>query len=195
MQTSSFSILHDSVPVELSLLVGHTSEFAVSTLADCRLLLDAVFDDMTDHDWEHALGGMHAVAICGDQVVGHASLIQRRLIHQGRAWRTGYVEGVGVRPHWQRCGIGGQLMDPLERIINVTYDLGALGATDEAVAMYEHHGWRPWAGPTSAITPVGIVRTPEEDDCIYVLSASKAFTAVVDPTAELTCDWRDGDVW
>jgi aminoglycoside 2'-N-acetyltransferase I len=195
MQTTSFSIVHDSVPAELLLLVGHTSEFTNPTLAACRLLLDDVFDDMTDHDWEHAVGGMHAVATCGGQVVGHASVIQRRLIHQGRAWRTGYVEGVGVHPRWQRCGIGCRLMAPLEWIITSAYDLGALGATDEARTMYEHRGWKSWAGPTSAVTPAGIARTPDEDDCTYVLPASEAFTAVVDFTAELTCDWRDGDVW
>ncbi len=195
MHTSSFSIVHDSVITELSLLVGHTSQLASAVLADCRLLLEDVFDDMTDHDWEHVLGGMHAIAICGDQVVGHASVVQRRLVHQGWAWRTGYVEGVGVHPDWQRCGIGGRLMDPVEQIITSAYDLGALGSTDEARPMYEHHGWQPWAGPTSAMTPAGIVRTPDEDDCIYVLPASESFADVVDFTAGLTCDWRDSDVW
>lgn len=33
----------------------------------------------------------------GDALVGHASVIQRRLSIRGRALRTGYVEGVGVR--------------------------------------------------------------------------------------------------
>ena len=195
MQTSSFSIRHDPVTTELSLLVGHTAEFATPMLAACRLLLDVVFDDMTDHDWEHSLGGLHAVAIHGNRVVGHASVIQRRVIHQGRAWRAGYVEGVGVHPRWQRCGIGSRLMAPLERIITAAYDLGALGATDEARTMYEHHDWKLWGGPTSALTPSGITPTPDEDDCIYVLPASGAFAQVVDFTGELTCDWRDGDVW
>ena len=50
---------------------------------------------MTDQDWEHALGGVHAVAWLDGEVVGHASVVQRRLLHDGRALRTGYVEGVG----------------------------------------------------------------------------------------------------
>ena len=86
-------------------------------------------------------------------------------------------------------------MNPLEQIIAVAYDLGALGATDEAVDMYEHHGWRLWAGPTSTLTPAGIEPTPDADDCVYVLPASSSFADAVDFTADLTCDWRDGDVW
>ena len=52
-------------------------------------------------------------------------------------------------------------------------------------------GWRRWEGPTSALTPSGIVRTPEEDGSIYVLPVG----AELDLRGALTCDWRDGDVW
>src|SRR5688500_20173125 len=38
----------------------HTAELGADTLADARALLYAVFDDMTEEDWEHALGGVHA---------------------------------------------------------------------------------------------------------------------------------------
>ena len=76
---------------------AHTSDLDVATLEAARALLDDVFDDMTEEDWEHSLGGVHALAWEGDELVGHASVIQRRLLHGGRALRTGYVEGVGVR--------------------------------------------------------------------------------------------------
>ena len=105
--------------------------------------------------------------------------------------RTGYVEGVGVHPEWQRRGVGGQMMEALEPIIEAAYDIGALGATDEAVSLYEHRGWVRWLGPTSAITPAGIRRTLDEDGCIYVLPNG----STLDIGGELTCDWRDGDVW
>jgi aminoglycoside 2'-N-acetyltransferase I len=172
--------------------VAHTAELDPAVLATARELLDLVFaGEMTDHDWEHALGGMHAIAWRGDQLVGHASVVQRRIVHDGRALRTGYVEGVGVHPEWQRHGVGGQMMEVLERIIEAAYDIGALGATDEAVSLYEHRGWVRWLGHTSAITPAGIRPTPAEDGCIYVLPNG----ARLDIGGELTCDWRDGDVW
>ena len=86
-------------------------------------------------------------------------------------------------------------MAPLMQIISRGYDLGALGTTDEARPLYEGLGWQRWLGPTSAMTPDGIVRTPDEDDGIYVYACSPAFLERVDRTAPLCCDWRNGDVW
>jgi aminoglycoside 2'-N-acetyltransferase I len=175
----------------MDIVVRHTGELERAILAAARALLFDVFDDMTEDDWEHALGGMHAVAVDGADVIGHASLIQRRLVHGGRALRTGYVEGVAVRADRRRQGIGGRLMDPLEGLARRAYDVAALGATDEAVSFYESRGWRQWVGPSSAMTPTGLRRTPEDDGGIYVLPLS----ASLDLDGELVCDWRDGEVW
>ena len=82
-------------------------------------------------------------------------------------------------------------MDALERVIRGAYDLGALGATDEAASFYAARGWRLWQGPSSALTPAGVERTEDEDGSIYVLP----LTIPLDLAGELTCDWRDGDVW
>jgi aminoglycoside 2'-N-acetyltransferase I len=192
VEASELQLRDQSHHGEFLLQVGHTAEFDQSELAQARDLLDVVFDgEMTDHDWEHALGGMHAIAWRGASVVGHASVIQRRLMHRGQALRTGYVEGVGVDPAWQRHGLGGQMMEALERIIEAAYDVGALGASDEAVSLYEHRGWIKWVGPTSALTPAGIVRTADEDGFVYVLPVGHT----LDITGDLTCDWRDGDAW
>jgi aminoglycoside 2'-N-acetyltransferase I len=173
------------------LRIAHTAELDAATLTAGRALLDEVFDDMTDHDWEHALGGMHALVWEGGELIGHASLVQRRLLHGGRAIRTGYVEGVGVRADRRRRGHGAAMMEALEQVAHRAYDLAALGATDEAAEFYAARGWQLWRGPTSALTPTGIQRTPDEDDCIYVLPLG----APLDLSGELCCDWRDGDVW
>ena len=129
---------------------------------------------MTEHDWEHSLGGMHALAFDGDTLVGHAAVVQRRLLHGGRALRAGYVEGVAVRADQRRRGHGAAMMDALERVIRGAYDLGALGATDEAAALYVARGWRQWQGPSSALTPDGIRRTDDDDGGIYVLPGAVA---------------------
>ena len=155
------------------------------------LLDDAFAGDFSDDDWEHALGGMHALAFEGGELVGHASVVQRRLLHGGRALRAGYVEGVGVRADRRGRGHGGALMDALEPVLRGAYDLGALGATDDAVRLYEARGWKRWRGPTSALTPGGILRTQDDDGSVYVLQVA----IPLDLEAELTCDWRDGDVW
>jgi aminoglycoside 2'-N-acetyltransferase I len=171
--------------------VAHTADLGTATLEAGRALLYDVFDDMTDEDWEHALGGMHALVWEGTDLVGHASVIQRRLLHGGRALRAGYVEGVGVRSDRRRRGYGAAMMTALERVLRGAYDLGALGATDEATAFYASRGWELWQGPSCALTPAGIRRTADDDGAIFVFRLA----APLDLSGELTCDWRDGDVW
>lgn len=170
---------------------AHTADLDRATLDAARALLYAVFDDMTDDDWEHALGGVHALVWEGDELIGHASLIQRRLLHGGRALRAGHVEGVGVRADRRRRGHGGAMMDELERVVRGAYDVGALGAAEEALNFYAARGWKVWQGPTSSLTPTGIVRTADDDGCVFVLPVS----VPLDLSGELTCDWREGDVW
>jgi aminoglycoside 2'-N-acetyltransferase I len=170
---------------------AHTSELDAATLTAARALLDHVFDDMAGHDWEHALGGVHALVWEGPELIGHGSVIQRRLLAGGRALRTGYVEAVGVRADRRGRGHGAALMDALERVLRGAYELGALGATDAGAAFYAARGWRLWQGPSSALTPAGIKRTQDEDGCIHVFPLG----VPLDLSGELTCDWREGDLW
>ena len=128
---------------------AHTADLDPATLAAARALLDAVFEgEMSDHDWDHALGGVHALVWEGNDLVGHASVVQRRLVHAGRALRAGYVEGVGVRADRRRRGHGAAMMAALERVVRGAYELGALSATGEAAAFYAARGWQLWQGPT-----------------------------------------------
>ena len=170
--------------------LAHTAQLEPATLAGARALLDEVFEgEFTDHDWEHSLGGIHALGWDDGELVAHGAVVMRRLVHADRALRTGYVEGVGVRASARRRGHGAAIMEALERVIRNAYDLGALGATDAAVGLYERLGWRRWDGPLFALTPTGRVRTADDDGAVFVLGAG------LDRTGELTCDWRDGDVW
>jgi aminoglycoside 2'-N-acetyltransferase I len=174
------------------LRTAHTAELDSATLAAARELLDQAFGGgFSDHDWEHSLGGMHALLWEQDELVGHASLVQRRLLHGGRALRAGYVEGVGVRPDRQRRGHGAAMMEALEGVVHRAYELGALSATAQAAEMYAGRGWQPWRGPTSVLGPEGIVRTEADDGSVYVLPGALP----LDLAGELTCDWREGDVW
>lgn len=171
---------------------AHTADLDDATREAARGLLHAVFEgDFTDADWEHALGGVHALVWEEGELIGHASVIQRRLLHGGRALRAGYVEGVGVRGDRRGRGYGAALMEALERVIHRAYDLGALGATDDGAALYAGRGWKRWQGTTWALTPNGVVRTEAEDGAIYVLPGA----APLDLSGELVCDSRDGDPW
>ena len=172
--------------------VAHTADLDAATLRAARALLEAVFaGEMDDHDWEHALGGMHALVYEDGLLVGHGAVVQRRLVHGGRALRAGHVECVGVRADRRGRGHGAAVMAALERVIRGAYDLGALGATDAALGFYAARGWRAWEGPLLALMPDGVVPTPDEAGGILVLPAGTP----LDPSAALTCDWRDGAVW
>ena len=172
--------------------VAHSADLDAATRAAVWEMLVAAFDgDFDSDDWEHALGGMHALAWDGAELVGHAALVQRRLLHGGRALRAGYVEAVGVRADRRREGIGDAVMEPLDRLIRGAFDIGGLGATDVGARVYQRRGWERWRGPTSALTPGGIARTEGSDGAVYVLRVATGI--VLD--GELTCDWRDGDVW
>jgi aminoglycoside 2'-N-acetyltransferase I len=172
--------------------VVHTADLDPETRAAARRLLDAAFaGDWSAADWEHALGGLHVLAHEQDRLVGHAAVVQRRLLHGGRALRTGYVEAVAVAPDRRGRGHGHLLMAEVERLIDRAYDLGALSATDSGLGLYRSRGWRPWRGPTGVLAPDGPRRTPADDGSVHV------YATILPPDldGELTCDWRDGDVW
>jgi aminoglycoside 2'-N-acetyltransferase I len=181
--------------VPVAVRTSHTSATGDATLAAARALLFDVFtgdDAMTEEDWEHCLGGIHALAYDGDELVGHAAVVMRRLILRGEALRCGYVEGVAVATTHQRRGIGGALMDELDPVLRGGYAIGALGATEAAVPLYTSRGWQPWRGRLSRLTPDGgIVPTPDEEGWVYVLEIDRP----LDRGGELTVDHRPGDAW
>lgn len=169
----------------------HTSALGAAALATARQLLQDVFEgELTPEDWDHCLGGLHMLAYEGNELVGHAAVVQRRLQHAGRALRAGYVEGVGVRADRRRRGVAGALMAEAETIIARAYDLGALGSSDEGLPFYTGRGWRPWTGTLRAFTPDGMIDTPDELGWILVFGGDG-----LDLDGDLACGWRDGDVW
>ena len=66
------------------LLVAHTSAFDATTLTAIRELLVEVFagEEFSDRHWENALGGVHALLLDRDKPIGHAAVVQRRLLHR-----------------------------------------------------------------------------------------------------------------
>ena len=170
----------------------HTSDLDDETREDARrMVIEAFGGEFTDADWEHALGGMHAMVLDHGALIAHAAVVQRRLLYRGSALRCGYVEGVAVREDWRGQGLASAVMDSVEQVIRGAYQFGALNSSAAGRHVYAGRGWLPWQGPTSVLAPVGVTRTPDDDDALFVLPIS----VELDVTAEITCDWRDGDVW
>ncbi|MEU3931921.1 GNAT family N-acetyltransferase [Streptomyces sp. NPDC029044] len=172
---------------------AHTADLTPAELDAVRGLLDAAFDgDFGDEDWDHGLGGLHALVHDDSGLAAHGAVVMRRVRHRGRWLRTGYVENVAVRADARRTGLGGQVMAELERVVDRAYDLGALSASDDGARLYTSRGWEPWPGHVHALSPRdGVVRLPDEEGSTYVRTA---LAGPLDHGQELIFDWRDGDV-
>ena len=170
----------------------HTADLDTETRHSAYQLLVAAFGGaFSEDDWEHALGGMHALVYHHGALIAHAAVVQRRLLYRGAPLRAGYLEGVAVREDWRGQGLGSALMDGAEQVIRGAYELGALSPSEPARQLYLDRGWVPWRGPTSVLAPGGLTRTPDDDGAVFVLPV----TVELDPTADLVCDWRTGEVW
>jgi len=160
-----------------------------------RLLADAFATDehggFGEDDWEHALGGVHFVLDEDGAILAHAAVVERELHVDGRPIRTGYVEAVATAPAHQRRGHGSAVMVAVSEYISRGFELGALGTSSHA--FYEQLGWRTWRGPSSVRTGDGTRPTPDEDGYILVLRTPSS--PPFDLWADISCDWRPGDVW
>ena len=139
----------------------HTSDLDNETRQHAHQMVTEAFTDYTDSDWEHALGGMHAIIQYRGALIAHASVVQRRLLHEGAALRCGYVEGVAVREDWRGQGLAHAVMDAIEQVIRGAYQVGALSASPAGERIYRPRGWLHWQGLTSGLAPSGPIRTPD----------------------------------
>ncbi|MFJ5551592.1 GNAT family N-acetyltransferase [Streptomyces sp. NPDC093225] len=192
----------------VDILTVHTSDLADGELREIRSLTVAAFEgDFDDHDFEHCLGGMHVLVREAGALVGHGSVVQRRVVHCDRALRIGYVEAVAVRADRRRSGIGGRVMAELERIVDGAYELGALAATEDGAGLYAGRGWHRWPGRVAVLAPGGRADLPEDEQGWTYLWTPRGAAGdlrsrapaggaalVFDPARELLFDWRDGDV-
>ncbi|MEU5714422.1 GNAT family N-acetyltransferase [Streptomyces sp. NPDC020403] len=178
----------------MRLHTAHTHELAAADLAAIRAFLDTAFDgDFADDDWDHTLGGVHARVLDGGELLAHGSVVQRRVVHGRRAYRTGYAEGVAVRADRRREGLGGQVMAALERVLDGAYAVGALSASASGAPLYTARGWEAWPGRLAALGPDGTVPLPEEEGSTYLRGVAGG-PLPFPREGTLLFDWRDGDV-
>ncbi|MDQ3680049.1 MAG: GNAT family N-acetyltransferase [Actinomycetota bacterium] len=176
----------------VDLVVRRTGDFSSEELRVLLGFLDAAFDGLfSDDDWRHTIGGLHVLALGRGVIASHAALVPRSLVVGQRSLSAGYVEGVATRHDGRRRGHASRTMRTAGDIIARDYDLGALSTGSPE--FYARLGWESWRGPTYVNAPDGRRRTADEDDGVMVLRTFGS--GEIDLTAELTCDWRSGDVW
>ena len=171
-----------------------THDLRPKEIVAIRRLLDAAFadaDGYRDEDWTNALGGRHFVLDHEGRVVAHASVVERELHAGDHPLRTGYVEAVATLPSRQGLGYASRLMNAAEELIDGRFELGALSSA--GTTLYASRGWKPWLGETYVRTDRGPVRTPEDDDALYVRLTPS--TPELDLSGPVSCEWRPGDPW
>jgi aminoglycoside 2'-N-acetyltransferase I len=170
-----------------------TPDLGVADLAQLLDLFAACWPegDFSTDDIAHAMGGVHWLAEAGGRVIGHASVVPRRLEADGVPMATGYVEAVATHPDWRNRGVASRLMEAANAHIRETFEVGALSTGLHLV--YARVGWERWRGPAFVRTEEGPLRTPEEDDGIMILRTPR--TPPLAGTEALSCEWRAGDAW
>ncbi|GGT40252.1 GNAT family N-acetyltransferase [Streptomyces atratus] len=180
-------------PTEPTLHTAHTCLLTPAALDEIRTFLDTAFEgDFSDDDWDHGLGGIHAYVRDGSGLLAHGSVVQRRVIHEGRSYRIGYVEAVAVRADRRREGLGGRVMAMLEQVVDGAYAFGALSASAAGAALYAGRGWLVWPGRIAVLGRYGVERLPDEEGSIRIRGV--AGPVLPPASGTLIFDWRDGDV-
>jgi aminoglycoside 2'-N-acetyltransferase I len=169
---------------------GALSTVEWSALTD---LCVAAFNEDWDGYWESIGPGVHVIAEqAGRGIVAHAAIVDRLLYPGDATLLAGYVEGVAVAPDRQRQGLGTQVMEVIDSMIEEGYELGALGTGSHG--FYEQLGWVVWRGPTWIRERDGrLLRSPDEDGDIMIRMTPT--TPGLDLSLPIAVDWRPGEVW
>jgi aminoglycoside 2'-N-acetyltransferase I len=178
-----------------SIRIVRSAELTSAEWATLTALCVAAFDEPWDDYWDNIGPGVHVLAEDVQRgIAAHAAIVDR-LLHPGDlTLRAGYVEAVAVWPDLQRSGLGTQVMDVINTMLDAQYDLGALGTGKHD--FYARLGWVIWRGPTSIRERDGsLLRSPNEDGDIMV-RVTPTTPAGLDLSLPIAVDWRPGDeVW
>jgi aminoglycoside 2'-N-acetyltransferase I len=168
-----------------------TCTLGPAQLTALRAFLDTAFDDFTDDDWAHALGGVHVWLDGPDGVLNHAAVIERTLVCAGQTLLVGYVEAAATAAPHRRQGHGASVMRRIGDLIRERYPLGVLATGVHAFD--DGLGWERWRGATFVAGPGGVEPSPDEDGGIMILRTP--LTPALDLDGEMVADWRQGDAW
>ena len=180
--------------METAIRIVRSAELTAAEWSALTDLCVAAFNEDWGGYWESIGPGVHVMAEDRDgRILAHAAIVERVLYPGDARIRTGYVEAVAVAPELQRQGLGTEVMEVIDHMIDEEYELGALGTGSHG--FYARLGWVTWRGPAwIRERDSSLRRSPDEDGNIMV-----RLTPMTPPDLDLTLpiavDWRPGEVW
>ena len=180
--------------METSIRVVASADLSSSDWSTLTDLCVAAFNEPWDDYWESIGPGVHVIAEDARRgIVAHAAIVDRLLYPGDATLRAGYVEAVAVWPELQRNGLGTDVMEVIDAMIDESYELGALGTGSHG--FYRRLGWVVWQGQTWIRERDGsLQRSPDEDGGIMI-RLTAATPKDLDLTLPIAVDWRLGEVW
>jgi len=173
----------------LAFSVTPAERLTLAQKAEIISLCSAAYEENFDNLFETLPSSTHVLACLNGEFVSHAAWVTRWLQpDEGGVLRTAYVEAVATAPAYQRRGFATAVMREVQAHIG-DYDVG--GLSPFAVAFYERFGWELWRGPLAIRTEDGLLPTPDEEVMILRLE----HTPSLDVHAQLTAEWRSGELW
>jgi len=136
-------------------------------------------------------GATHVLAIESSRIVSHAAWLPR-LLRVGRMrlpLSCAYVEAVATPIALQRKGLGTLVLRAIPPLLD-GYDVAALSPSNPA--FYMRAGWEMCAGRLFYLEGDRRFACEREEVMIHRLPRTPAS---LDLSADLECDWREGDVW
>jgi len=175
--------------------VVRSAELTPGEWATLTSLCVAAFDEPWDGYWQNIGQGVHVLAEDRERgIVAHAAIVDRQLYPGELTLRAGYVEAVAVWPDLQRSGLGTQVMEVIDAMLDEGYELGALGTGSHD--FYARLGWVVWQGPTWIRERDGTLRRSPDEDGDIMVRLTRSTPPDLDLSLSIAVDWRPGsEVW
>ena len=171
-----------------------TADITAAEWTTLTTLCEAAFEEPWETYWEDIGPGVHVLAEQPERgIVAHAAIVDRLLYPGDATLRAGYVEAVAVWPDLQRGGLGTQVMEVIDRMVDAEYELGALGTGSHE--FYARLGWLIWRGPTWIRERDGSLARSLDEDGDIMVRLTPSSPPGLNLAQPIAVDWRPGEVW
>jgi len=175
---------------EFSFRVVEGSALTPEEREEIIALCDLAYEENMGLIIDQFVDPVHVLGYWGEKLVCHALLITRFLEPEGLPQlQTAYVEAVATHPNYRCRGFASAIM---RKLVEEIQDFDIAGLAPFSVDYYAKLGWKLWRGAMfERKDDVLIASDLSERVMIYRLPK----TPLLDLDAEISIEWRVGEVW